>query len=57
MLTKKGGAKRLPKVLNIRVLQAPTRRTNQLLATDQAALNILCGSMTNFFGTPASNSP
>nr|BFD44849.1 hypothetical protein FFPRI1PSEUD_63480 [Pseudomonas sp. FFPRI_1] len=23
----------------------------------QAALNSLCGSMTNFFGTPASNSP
>jgi hypothetical protein len=22
-----------------------------------AALNILCGSITNFFGTPASNSP
>ena len=56
MLTKKGGAKRLPKVLNIRVLR-PTRKTKQLLTTDQAALNILCGSMTNFFGTPASNSP
>jgi len=27
MLTKKGGAKRLPKVLNISVLQAPIRKT------------------------------
>jgi hypothetical protein len=26
-------------------------------AKTYAALNILCGSITNFFGTPASNSP
>ena len=28
-----------------------------LIPSPYAALNILCGSITNFFGTPASNSP
>ncbi|MCH3008746.1 hypothetical protein K3W82_14880, partial [Listeria monocytogenes] len=33
------------------------RGPRRLLPVVQAARNRLCGSMTNFFGTPASNSP
>lgn len=35
-------------------LSHPRRRGRTV---GQAALKVLCGSMTNFFGTPASNSP
>ncbi len=31
--------------------------TGPFFISAYAALNVLCGSITNFFGTPASNSP